>query len=221
MNVLDILLHYREAFMKGLNVTLQLSGIIWITGLTFGLTLGSLSHHWGRSFGRGVRVIAFLLAGIPFLVLLYWMEYPFQQLLGLVIDPFITAAIVMSSINIVGVAEICRGALDDFPAEYVLAAKVCGLSRRQIVVHIQLPLLLRQILPNLLSLQVSMLQMTLFASLIAVPELFRMAQEIDSTIHKPIEIYSALAIFFLAICLPLNGLALWMRMRYTRNISDH
>ncbi len=220
MGISDILILYRQAFLNGLGVTLELAGITWAAGLLLGLTSGTLAHRWKTTFGRFVRVLAFLLSGIPFLVLLYWSYYPFQEMIGAVIDPFYTAAAVLTLLNTVGVAELCRSALDDFPTEYVMVAQVCGLSRRQTAIHIQLPLLFRHLLPGLLSLQVTMLQMTLFASLISVGELFRVAQEINSAIHKPIEIYTALAVFFLAICLSLNGLALWLRRHYTRNVSE-
>jgi ABC-type amino acid transport system permease subunit len=80
---------------------------------------------------------------------------------------------------------------------------------------------LRQIIPSLLSLQVNMLQLTLFASFISVEEIFRVSQRINALIYKPIEIYTALAILFLIICLPLNGLALWLKKEYTRDISEN
>jgi His/Glu/Gln/Arg/opine family amino acid ABC transporter permease subunit len=220
MGISDILILYRQAFLRGLGVTLELAAITWTAGLLLGLTMGTLAHRSPKTFGRFVRVLAFLLSGIPFLVLLYWAHYPFQELIGAVIDPFFTASAVLTILNTVAVAELCRSALDDFPSEYVMVAQVCGLSRRQTTRYIQFPLLFRQLLPGLLTLQVTMLQMTLFASLISVGELFRVAQEIDSKIHKEIEIYSALALFFLAICLPLNGLALWLRRRLTRNVSE-
>jgi len=220
MNVFDIILRYREAFAQGLLVTLELSTITWILGMAAGTILGGLGHRWKRLLGTPLRVLAFVLSGIPFLVFLYWVHYPLQVLLEVVVDPFYTAAAVLSILNIVGVAEVCRAALDNFPGEYILAARVCGLTRRRIFRYIQLPLILRQILPGLLTLQITMLQMTLFASLISVEEIFRVAQRINSTIYKPVEIYSALAVFFLLICLPVNGVALVLRARFTRNISE-
>jgi ABC-type amino acid transport system permease subunit len=36
-----------------------------------------------------------------------------------------------------------------------------------------------------------------------------------------VEIYTALGVFFLAICLPVNVCAYWLRNRYTRNLSEH
>ena len=113
-----------------------------------------------------------------------------------------------------------RSHIEEFPSQYVIAAKVCGLTSRQIAINIQLPIILRQILPGLLIVQVTMLHMTLFASLISVDELLRVAQRINSNIYRPVEIYTALGVFFLAVSLPVNGAALWLRRRFTRALSE-
>jgi polar amino acid transport system permease protein len=118
------------------------------------------------------------------------------------------------------VADIVNDALLDFPEQYITAAKVCGLSPRTTFLKIQLPLILRSTIPRLLLVQVSMLQGTIFASLISVDEIFRVAQRINAQIYRPVEVYTALGFLFLMICLPLNGLALWMKHQFTRNISE-
>jgi polar amino acid transport system permease protein len=97
---------------------------------------------------------------------------------------------------------------------------VCGLRSRDILLRIQLPLVLRQILPPLLTLQVVMLQATLFASLISVEELFRVIQRINAEVYRPVETYTLLALFFIALCAPLNMLAVVMRRRFTRDFSE-
>lgn len=141
-------------------------------------------------------------------------------MLGVVVDPFITAAATLSVINIFAVADIIRTVLREFPEQYLVAAKVCGIPPMQALLYIQLPLVLRQTIPSILTLQVTMLQATLFASLISVPEIFRVAQQINSQIYRPVEIYTALGLLFLSICLPMNGFALWLKSRYTRDFSE-
>ena len=201
-------------------VTLKLAAITWSIGLSLGGVAGVSAHRWPLAVGVPLRSLTFLLSGVPFLVLLYWAHFPLQTLLNIVVNPFITAATILSIINTVFVAEIWRSALNDFRREYVLAAMTCGMTFGELVRHIQIPLVFRQALPMLVAVQVAMLQMTLFASLISVEELFRVAQRINSSIHKPVEIYSALAIFFLVICIPPYYLAFWMRRRFTRNLSE-
>lgn len=220
MNVFDIIIRYREAFAQGLFVTLKLAAITWFVGMSLGGLIGASAHRWPRAVGLPLRSIAFLLSGIPLLVLLYWAHFPLQTLLHIVIDPFVTAASLLSLINTVIVAEIWRTALDDFRREYLLAAMVCGMKRGEALRYIQIPLVLRSALPMLLAVQVTMLQMTLFASLISVEELFRVAQRINASIYRPVEIYSALAVFFIIICVPPYLVAFWMRQQFTRDLSE-
>ncbi|MEJ0063366.1 MAG: ABC transporter permease subunit [Alphaproteobacteria bacterium] len=221
MSVLDILINYHTAFLGGLAVTLQLCAIIWISGIVLGAALGLAGAQQPLWVGAPSRLFSFLLGAVPLLVFLFWLHYPVQAMFNVVIDPFYTSAFTLSVINIFCVADIVRGALNDFPKQYLFAAKVTGLTRRQTVLRIQLPLILREVMPPLLLLQVSMLHASLFSSLISVEELFRVAQRINAQIYRPVEIYTALGVFFLAVCLPVNGFAYWLKKRFTRNMSEH
>ena len=153
-------------------------------------------------------------------MLLFWLHYPAQSLLGIVVPPFWTAVIAISLINIFTVADIVRPVIQQFPTQYLTAARVYGLSSRSILTQIQLPLILRQITPPLLISQVTMLQATLFASLISVDEIFRVAQQINAEAYRPVQIYTALALFFIFICLPLNAFAFWLQQRSAHDLSE-
>jgi ABC-type amino acid transport system permease subunit len=220
MGVWDILLNYYPAFLSGLKVTLELSFIIWLSGIVIGGALGVLGSRYRLSIGLPTRVVSFVLSGVPILVFLFWLHYPAQAMLDVVIDPFYTGAFTLSVLNVFGVADIVRGALNDFPQQYLTAAKVTGLTRGQTVLKIQLPLIFREVLPPLLLLQVMMLHTTLFTSLISVEEIFRAAQRINAQIYRPVEIYTALGVFFLMVCLPVNGIALYLKAKYTRDLSE-
>ncbi len=221
MSIINIIITYREGLLAGLLVTLKLSLIIWSVGLVIGTALGYLGTKFRNEIGKPSQVISFVLSGIPVLILLFWLHYPLQAMLKVNINPFYTACFAFSLINVFAVADIVKSALANFPTQYNLAAKVCGMSSVQTFLKIELPIIFRQIIPSLLSLQVAMLQLTLFASFISVEEIFRVAQRINAVVYKPIEVYTALAIFFLIICLPLNGLSIWLKRKYTRNLSEN
>lgn len=220
MTVFDIFTQYGEALSAGLLETMRLAAIVWLSGLFFGTILGVLGAKYKRLFGWPIATAAFVISGVPILVFLFWLHYPMQAILNVVIDPFITAAVTLSIINIFTVSEIVRRVLRDFPNQYIVAAQVCGINKMTTLTVIQFPLILRQILPGLLMSQVAILQATLFASLISVDEIFRTAQQINATVYKPVEIYTSLGVLFLCVCLPLNGIALWLRNRYTRDLSE-
>ncbi len=220
MSVLDVLITYHVAFLDGLRVTLELCAVIWPTGIVLGILLGVIAAGHPKIWGRFTRGMAFALSAIPTLVVLFWLHYPAQAVFDMVINPFFTASLTLSLVNVFGVGEMVRQAIADFPQQYLIAGRVCGLQRRDIVARIQLPILFRTLLPGLMVQQVIMLHTTLFASLISVEEIFRVAQRINSSIYRPVEIYTALGCFFLAVCLPINWFAAWLKKRYTRDLSE-
>jgi ABC-type amino acid transport system permease subunit len=220
MTITRIFQEYGGAMWSGLQVTLALCAIIWSSGIVLGSLLGLAGAKWKVQVGIPSRMLSVLLAAVPALVFLFWMHYPMQIILGVVIDPFITAAVTLSIINVVLVADLCRGAILDFPRQYVWAAQVCGLSGAETARYIKFPILLRQILPGLLIIQITMLQATLFASFISVDEIFRTAQRINAQLYRPVEIYTLLALFFIAVCVPLHLFAEGLKRRFTRNLSE-
>ncbi len=217
--IVHIIIQYKAGLISGLLVSLALVAIVWLVGLTFGALFGWWAHQKAGA-GYCLKVFWFLISSSPILVILFWLHFPLQTMLGIVIQPFITAAAGLSVINIVFVAAIIKASLDELPEQYFIAGKVSGLSEKEIFTKIKFPLMIRAAIPQLLFLQVAMLQATIFASLISVEEIFRVAQRINSMIYKPVEIYTTLAIFFIAICLPLNWLAYWLKKTYTRNHSE-
>ena len=214
-----ILVVYRRELLAGLRGTFALASIIWSVGLLVGGLIGVIASR-SRVLGGTMRALAFTATGIPILVLLFWLHYPLQYELGVVIDPFYTAATAIAAVNVIAVADIVRGALRSFPRQFIEAGRVCGMQRGEILRYIQIPIVMRDILPPLLNLQVVMLQSTLFASLIGVTEVFRAAQRVNALVQRPVIVYSSLAIFILAVSLPINGLAWHLARRYGRDYSD-
>jgi polar amino acid transport system permease protein len=220
MSVFEIISKYKSAFLDGIQITLYLCLIIWISGLLIGSLLGVFSQRYKIAIGIPTRVVSFFLSGVPVLVFLFWLHYPFQQMIGRNFDPFITTALTISLMNIFTVAEIVRNAIQDLPSQFIEAAKVCGIKRKKRLWQIEFPIIFRFVLPSFLITQVNMLHLTLFGSLISVNEIFRVSQQINSQVYQPVEIYTALGIFFLIVCLPINGLAMYLKMRFARNISE-
>lgn len=218
--VFSIISDYHEAFLSGLRVTLEICAIVWLSGLVIGLLLSLLAYKLPNPFYYFFSGITLLLVAIPFLVLLYWFHYPFQTLIGVNIDPFFTATFTLSLLNTFLVYQLLIGALRNLPQQFLNSAKICGLSQNQIIFKIQIPLIVRQFIPGFLTLQIFMMQSSIFASLISVEELFRKAQQINSVVQKPIEIYSAMAVFFIIICLPLYAISFALRKKYSRDLSE-
>lgn len=213
-NVLSILIEYREAWLKGLGVTGALLLIPIIAGIPLGTLLGIVGARYSSLINKAIKATNFTFASIPTIVLLFWFHYPLQSLLGVVINPFWTATLTLCLIEIVLTAQIVAQELRLFPLAYVEAGKTLGLSMRQITISIELPIISRRTFPAILSNQAHLLQISLLASLISVPELFRTAQNINAVVYRPVEVYTLLILFFLIILGPLNLLANRLKHQY-------
>lgn len=207
MEIFYLLEQYYPALLKGLTVTLKLSFIASATGIVLGVLLGVIVSNSNKFIQILAKAIYISIIACPVLIILYWFHFPFQKILNIVIDPFITAALTMTIINTIGVANTVQNAILKFPNHYTLTAHLCGMRGRYFVQKIQLPIIFNKVYPSILLLQVNVVHMSLFASMISVPELFRVAQRINAVEHQSVLIYTLMAIFFILVLAPLMLIA--------------
>jgi ABC-type amino acid transport system permease subunit len=212
--MLEILINYHQAFLGGLLVTLKLIFFIALIGIPLGVLLGVIGARYSEEIGNIVSTLDFFTSAIPVIVLLFWLHYPLQSMLSIVVDPFWTTVGALGLLNTILTAKLVQHEMKLIPKSYRDAAHTLGLSHFTTARVIELPILARRIIPNLLTNQSLMLQYTLLASFISVPELFRVAQNINSIVYKPVEVYSLLVLFFLVILGPLHLLAGYLKRRY-------
>jgi len=208
--MIDILINYHTFFFAGFLTTLKLMLLIVLLGLVGGVVAGAVASKDPIS-GRILESAKFLTRIIPALVLLFWFHYPLQTMLGVVIDPFWTAVAVFGLINAISVAYLISNEIKLLPKKYIESAEVLGMKEKEIVRHIEVPLVFKRSFPEIMLLQAVMLEYTLFASLISVPEIFRVAQNVNSLIYNPVPVYSLLIIFFVIILAPLHLYVLHFR----------
>lgn len=220
-STLEVFFEYLPAFVDGLRTTLSLAGLTWVGGISLGVALTIVLPLGKRNIASAAgRTIIFIVTATPMLVLLYWAHFPLQAILEVVIDPFYTALAVLTIINTTSVYNLVGSAMARFPQQYVWAGKVTGMTAKEILLSIRIPLIARQVAPSIITLQAFMLQSTVFSSLISVEDLFRVAQRINAIVYKPIEIYTAMALFYIAAASPLLALAALLEHRFSRDESE-
>ncbi len=215
----QVLIQYHYLLFQGFLTTLKLLGCIIIIGVPFGTLLGILGGRYSPGLTIIINSGRFITKVIPVLVLLFWLHYPLQSLLGVVINPFWTTILALGAVNLIATAAIISSELKLLPKSYRESGITLGMSSNQIINRIELPLLVRRALPQILLIQAAMLEYTLLASLISVPELFRVAQTINAMIYKPVEIYSLIVVFFLIILAPLHLFISWMQKKYVTDYA--
>ncbi|MBL1430689.1 MAG: ABC transporter permease subunit [Robiginitomaculum sp.] len=193
---------------------------LWITflassiGLLIGFVVGFMTWK-SKTMSKTVLAMGMVVASLPVLAILFWVHYPLQSAFGVVIAPIYSATIIFAVVNAFLVADTVTNAAKQLPKEYIECGNIYGFSKYESIRKIEFPLIMRSSIPALLKIQVAVLHMTLFASLISVEELFRVAQRINSIEYAPIPIYTLLAIFYLGLSLPIIFLAQALRKKFS------
>ena len=77
-----------------------------------------------------------------------------------------------------------------------------------------LPQALRRSLPPLTNEAVALLKDSSLVSVIGLAELTRSGQEMASQLAAPLPVWTAVAVFYLAVTFPLTRLAAWLERRW-------
>ena len=221
MSIFEIIVRYKNELLSGFFTTLKLSFLVFPISIFLGILLALARHNLPKYIGKVLRILSIIISSVPLMVFLFWMHYPFQMIFDLVIDPFYTSVFVLSLFTSLLISEYVFNALEHFPKQLIDSALVCGLSKKQIILKVLLPIIARQTIPNLILSFNFVLQSTLFCSFISVEELFMKVQQINAELYKPIEIYTSVAIFFAIICLFINLLAFYFKKKFAFDLNKY
>jgi polar amino acid transport system permease protein len=209
-----VILNNANALVKGLGVTLAIT----LYAIVVGSVLGSLVAHAKGSQIRLVQALANgftdIFRAIPVLVTMIWLFYSFPSItvsLGLPspirLDPQFASVIALSIYLAAQLADILRAGIDSIPAGQYDVARTLGMSSAQVIRYIQIPQVLKLTFPAVLGQYVSTLLLGSLASVIAVGELLHQAQNIITNQYHALEVYTTVALIYLAVAWPVTFLA--------------
>ena len=196
---------YREVFpflLRGLWTTIWLSLLVIPIGIVSGLALALVCtqtrHRWLRVL---VAVYVDFFRSFPPLVLLILIYFgaPF---LGLDLPKQAAVAIGFMLNNSSYFSEVFRAGIESVPSGQMEAARSTGLTRLQALRHVIVPQATRNVLPDLVSNCIEVIKLTTIASVVALPELLRVARDAQSLVYNPSPIVLA-ALMYLALLWPL------------------
>lgn len=193
------------ALLEGAKLTLIISVIGLIGGLFIGLVAGFARAYGGWFTNNLALVFIEIIRGTPIVVQVMFIYFALPMAFpDLRIDPF-SAAVVTIMINSGAyIAEITRGAVLSINKGFREAGLALGLSRRETLRYVIMPLALRRMLPPLGNQWIVSIKDTSLFIVIGVAELTRQGQEIIAGNFRALEIWSAVAIIYLVITLVLS-----------------
>ena len=168
------------------------------TGLATGLGIALLARLRLRALDRLLDTYTYIFRGIPVLVLLFLVYFGLPGI-GLNVPPL--AAMMLSLGLIAGayLGEVFRGAFEGVDPNEIMAAEAMGMSRRQILLAIELPQMLRFAVPGMLNEFTTVLKYSPFAYTVGLPEIMKQAMALAATTLRGLEIYLAIGVLYFGI----------------------
>jgi His/Glu/Gln/Arg/opine family amino acid ABC transporter permease subunit len=194
-----VVLDNREEWIEGLKNTLKVSAIAIAGSFVVGLALGAARAHRIPVISQLAACYVEVIRNTPLLVQVFFIFFGLPQL-DIRLEPF-TAAWV--SVLIWGGAfntENFRAGFQAVPFRYREAGFALGFSRLATFFNVTLPIGGRIALPSSINTYVSVLKNTaILGPAIGFAELTNTAYNLESILFQPLEIYTVLALTYLAI----------------------
>ncbi len=184
--------------MAGLVKTLQLAGLISVSGLLFGILVFYLTLSKNKYVRAAVNSYISFFIGMPLIVLLFLMYYGLPQW-GVRLSPF-AVAFIGFTFNVAAYnAAYLKTAFNGSDKSQLEAASAQGFNALQIFQLITLPQVLRLSIPALTNQVIANLKDSSVAFLIQYTEFFARVQELAATNFQFFKAYLAAALVYLAL----------------------
>ena len=207
MSIFDTFLNYRvfvetlPLILSGLTTTLVLGFTCIAIGFFAGLFLAMLRLYAMRPVRFLTIAYIDVFRSIPVLVLLFVIYYalPFA---GIRLSSFASATTAISMISAAYSAEIIRAGIEAIPKGQFEAARALGLHFFSTMRKVILPQAIKIVVPPLTSNSINVMKDTALASVVAMPDLLKQANQAQALSANPTPLIVA-AVIYLIILLPL------------------
>lgn len=190
--------HWR-AFVAGAWVDLWVA----ILGFGFACLLGLLNAVLRMSGVNLFSVPSFVyvqvMRGLPLLVLIYWIYFGIATVLGIAFTSYQAMILALALTGSGYTTEIFRAGLGAIDRGQTEAARSIGLSRARTFFYVVLPQAMRIVVPPLGNTFIGLLKGATLMSVIAVPDMVFLANELNVTLFTPFEVFTAVAIILVVL----------------------
>ena len=215
----DVVARALPAMMQGLGITLQITLITIVISMVLAVpvAVGRMSK---------IEVIRWAAQGYieifrctPLLVQLFWIFYALPALTGVTLPGYASAVIALTANLTAFMSETYRSGFQSVPVEQVEAGRMLQLSRFQQLRYIIVPQAMRQQLPVILSLNISLFKDTALVSTIAVADLMFISNTISAQNYRALEIFTLAALIYFAIAFPVSLITSSIERRMQNNAA--
>lgn len=206
-----------EGQIGGLLATVLMSFAAGILALVGGSILALVA--WNRP-GAVRRVLFFwadLIRGIPLIFVIFWLFFLLPALLRREVPSPVSVVLALAWFSSAAVMYSLYSGLAALPKGQSEAGRASGLSEWSILTLILLPQALRNLIPSMVALFVSLIKDTSLAVIVNVPELTTAATQINNaTFLYPAEIFLFTGLLYYLLCTGLSRTSAWIEASVDR-----
>jgi glutamine transport system permease protein len=201
---IETILNALPILLQGAVVTLLLAAIATVLGMILGTLIGIARLSSSKFISLAARCYIDFVRGTPLLVQMFIVYFGLPGLASSLGFKFtmsqLTAAIVALSLNSAAyLAEIIRGGIQSIDVGQREAAESLGLGPMETMAYVIFPQAFRRMIPPLGNEFITLLKDTSLVTVIGYEELLRRGQLIVAQTFQPFEIYTAVALIYLAL----------------------
>jgi glutamine transport system permease protein len=194
-----LVLVYFPDFLRGLGLGLWLAAISLFIGMILGLLIAFCAiskKKFLRIFSSGYVTV---LRNIPLLVLTFFCYFGLPDW-GVLLSKHASFVFALSLYAGAYLTEVFRAGLEGIPKGILEAGAAIGLHKIQIMQYLQMPIMIKNVLPSLSNNFISLFKDTSLASSIAVVELTYLARKVNTITFRVIEVWLIVGMMYMVTC---------------------
>ena len=211
---IEVMIRARYLLWLGLQVTLKLAFVSLLFAVLVGLFLAVIRSLHIRLLNILIIIYVDLFRALPTIVLfmLVYFTWPY---FGISLPRYWSAVVALTINGGAYFEEIFRAGIESIDKGQTEAARASGLSFTQTMFFVILPQAIQVVLPPATSNALELIKTTVLASVIALPELMKQAQQAHGSLANPTPLVMA-ALIFLALLWPLVRLTGYLERKFAK-----
>lgn len=185
----------RDLILEGLWNTIWICFLGCIVAIVLGLALASLRLVHKRLFGWLITAYVEVCRGVPLLVILFLLYYGGPSI-GIRLDAETAGVVGIGCYGAGYFAEIFRSGFQSIPNGQLEAARMLGISRWHVLTRIQIPQMMRLIVPPSTNQLIILVKESALISVISVDDLTKNATAIVNQTFIVVEPYLTVALLY-------------------------
>lgn len=198
----EMLTQIMPALLKGLQNTLLVTGIAFLSAMALGLLFGFMKVS-GNVLLRGIaNIFINVFRGTPLLVWAFFFYFGLPGIIGVPVNIWVAGVLTLALNGAAYIAEIVRGGIQSVDAGQAEAARSLGLGYGKTMRRVVLPQAFTIMTPSLINQLIIMLKDSSLLLAIGFAELLYQAQQVYASNFRVTEVlFIVAAIYFVAIWL--------------------